>query len=83
MGREGSRRVLLGSLRWMRRRRRLLATLEAWRWPLARSLGGGRSVVLELLLRLLRLRLLRLLRRAGLGGSGLSAVACRGQRNIK
>lgn len=79
LGREGSRRILLGSLRWMWWRWRLLATLEAWSWPLGWSLGGGRSIVLELLLWLL---LLLLLWWAGLGGSGLSAVACTDKKKI-
>lgn len=70
MGRVGSWRVLLGSLRWMGL---LLGTLEACSWSRtrSRSLGGGRSVVLELLL-------LLGLRRSRLGGSGLSTVSCRG-----
>lgn len=72
LGREGSRWVLLGSLRWMGW---LLATLEAWSWAWGwgRSLGGGRSVVLELLL--LRRLLLLLLWWARLRGSGLSVVS--------
>lgn len=67
MGREGSWWILLGSLRWMRL---LLATLEArgWGWTGGRSLGGGRRVVLELLLWLWW---------TGLRGSGLRAVSCR------
>lgn len=71
LGREGSWRVLLGSLRWMGL---LLSTLEACSWSGARgrSLGRGRGVVLKLLwLGLWRTRL---------GGSRLSAVSCRGQR---
>ena len=68
MGREGSWWILLGSLRWMRL---LLATLEALGWGRTggRSLGGGRRVALELLLRLR-------LRWTGLRGSGLRAVSC-------
>lgn len=66
LGREGSWWILLGSLRWMRL---LLATLEARGWGRSggRSLGGGRRVVLELLLRLWW---------TGLRGSGLRAVSC-------
>ena len=71
MGREGSWWILLGSLRWMGL---LLATLEAWSWGRTRSwsLGGGRCVVLKLLL-----LLLLWLRWARLRGSRLSAVSCR------
>lgn len=67
MGVEGSWWILLGSLRWMGL---LLATLEAWSWSWTGgwSLGGGRSVVLKLLLRL-RLWWARL------RGSGLRAVS--------
>lgn len=66
LGREGSWWILLGCLRWMRL---LLATLEAWSLSGSRglSLGGGRSVVLKLLLLLLLGGRLR--------GSGLSAVS--------
>ena len=68
LGREGSWWILLGSLRWMGL---LLATLEAWGWgwgwARGRSLGGGRRVVLKLLL---------LLWRARLRGSRLRAVSC-------
>lgn len=69
LGREGSWRVLLGSLRWMGL---LLSTLEACSWSRARgwSLGRGRGVVLKLLLLGLR--------RTRLGGSRLSIVSCGG-----
>lgn len=65
--REGSWWILLGCLRWMRL---LLATLEArcWGWTRGRSLGGGRRIALELLLRRLWWTRLR--------GSGLRAVSC-------
>lgn len=68
MGRKGSWWILLGCLRRMGL---LLATLEAGSWSRCRgrSLGGGRSVVLKLLLLWLRW--------ARLGGSGLSVIACR------
>lgn len=74
MGREASRWILLGCLSWMGLL--LLATLKAWGWGRGRSwargrgrsLGGGRCVVLKLLL---------LLWRARLRGSGLRAVSCR------
>lgn len=68
MGREGSWWILLGSLSRMGL---LLATLEArsWSWTGRRSLGGGRRVVLKLLLLWLW--------RARLRGSGLRAVSCR------
>lgn len=82
MGREGSWWILLGSLSWMGL---LLAPLEAWSRSRSgtrgRSLGGGRRIVLKLLLLrllLLRLRLLLLrLLRARLRGPGLWAVSCR------
>lgn len=68
MGREGSWRVLLGSLGL------LLTALEGRGWGLTggRSLGGGGRVVLELLLLGLRLRLWR----ARLRGSRLRGVPC-------
>lgn len=71
MGRERSWWILLGTLRWMGL---LLATLEGLGWgrTRSRSLGGGRRVVLELLL-LLRLRL----RWTRLRGSRLRAVTGR------
>lgn len=74
MGRERSWLILLGSLRWMGW---LLATLEACSWSLAGgwSLGGGRSVVLKLLL-------LLLLRWARLRGSRLIAVSCRESKGV-
>lgn len=83
MGREGSWWILLGSLSWMGL---LLAPLEAWSRSRSgtrgRSLGGGRRIVLKLLLLrllLLRLRLLLLrLLRARLRGPGLWAVSCWG-----
>lgn len=76
LGREGSRWILLlGSLRWMGL---LLATLEARSWSLSwtggLSLGGGRCVVLKLLL--LRLWWARL------RSSGLSAVSCREREEV-
>lgn len=74
MGREGSWWILLGSLSWMGL---LLATLEALSWSRTGSwsLGGGRRVVLKLLL-------LLWLWWARLRGSGLRAVSCREREGV-